>query len=577
MVLHNALVTGSLTLNGTDISNITGSSTYSASFASQLTSLNTYTGSNNTNISALHAFSSSILTYTASNDLTNATQSNRLSALEITTGSLNTASGSAITRLNTLETTTGSLNTFSGSAITRLNALETASGSAITRLNSIESNTGSYATTGSNTFIGTQTISGSIFGSGSLIINGCITSTGQIVAQTINVQQVTSSIVYSCGSNNFGTALNNSQTFTGSMFITGSNALFNVGCVGIGTTSPVQSLTVNGNVAVGGQQAFWLRDDDGFSSNASRRAWAITANYSSFGMLSFFVANATASNPLGATAALNITSGGSVGIGNSNPQAKLQVGGNIIVGSDTCYNLISGPSTGAAIQLGTNSSTFDRNLNLGFVTAGLSFGPILTINAQTGNVGIGNCTPDRRLYVTDTSVAQGTFLAYNQCSTFCGTVIEGITDRTCNSAFNLMNLKSSTTSMFIVKGDGNVGIGTGNPTPTSGKGLHIYSTSGHANLALESSTSGVKWEILSTTACNFSVYQGGGGGDRLIITNTGAATFACSVTATTLITTSPLAINLNYAGSVNDIQLGAGTPLRIVNQAYNAVLFYLNN
>ena len=159
MVLHNALVTGSLTLNGTDISNITGSSTYSASFASQLTSLNTYTGSNNTNISALHAFSSSILTYTASNDLTNATQSNRLSALEVTTGSLNTASGSAITRLNALETTTGSLNTASGSAITRLGSLETASGSAITRLNSIESNTGSYATTGSNTFVSTQYIS----------------------------------------------------------------------------------------------------------------------------------------------------------------------------------------------------------------------------------------------------------------------------------------------------------------------------------------------------------------------------------------------------------------------------------
>ena len=159
MVLHNALVTGSLTLNGTDISNITGSSTYSASFASQLTSLNTYTGSNNTNISALHAFSSSILTYTASNDLTNATQSNRLSTLEVTTGSLNTASGSAITRLNALETTTGSLNTASGSAITRLGSLETASGSAITRLNSIESNTGSYATTGSNTFVSTQYIS----------------------------------------------------------------------------------------------------------------------------------------------------------------------------------------------------------------------------------------------------------------------------------------------------------------------------------------------------------------------------------------------------------------------------------
>ena len=39
----------------------------------------------------------------------------------------------------------------------------------------------------------------------------------------------------------------------------------------------------------------------------------------------------------------------------------------------------------------------------------------------------------------------------------------------------------------------------------------------------------------------------------------------------------PTAIKLNYAGSVNDIQLGAGTPLRIVNQNYNSVLFYLDN
>jgi hypothetical protein len=45
----------------------------------------------------------------------------------------------------------------------------------------------------------------------------------------------------------------------------------------------------------------------------------------------------------------------------------------------------------------------------------------------------------------------------------------------------------------------------------------------------------------------------------------------------TLVTNTPLAINLNYAGSVNDIQLGAGTPLRIVNQAYSAVLFQVNN
>jgi hypothetical protein len=80
--------------------------------------------------------------------------------------------------------------------------------------------------------------------------------------------------------------------------------------VGIGTTAPTQKLTVNGNAAVGGQQAFWLRDDDGFSANAARRAWAITANYSTFGTFSICGASAVDSDPLAGTNFLEITSAG---------------------------------------------------------------------------------------------------------------------------------------------------------------------------------------------------------------------------------------------------------------------------
>ena len=79
------------------------------------------------------------------------------------------------------------------------------------------------------------------------------------------------------------------------------------GELGIGTTAPAQKLTVNGNAAVGGQQAFWLRDDDGFSANAARRAWAITANYSSFGTFSIYGASAVDSDPLAGTNFLEIT------------------------------------------------------------------------------------------------------------------------------------------------------------------------------------------------------------------------------------------------------------------------------
>jgi hypothetical protein len=91
-----------------------------------------------------------------------------------------------------------------------------------------------YATTGSNSFRATQSITGSL------------TVTGQIIAQTLNVQQVTSSIVYSSGSNVFGCDINSRQTFTGSFYQTGSIASFS-SCVGVGIT-PIDRLHVNGNI-----------------------------------------------------------------------------------------------------------------------------------------------------------------------------------------------------------------------------------------------------------------------------------------------------------------------------------------
>jgi len=58
-----------------------------------------------------------------------------------------------------------------------------------------------------------------------------ITSTGTIVAQTINVQQVTSSIVYSSGSNIFGNLSSDIQQMTGSLRITGSLNTIGNACV----------------------------------------------------------------------------------------------------------------------------------------------------------------------------------------------------------------------------------------------------------------------------------------------------------------------------------------------------------
>jgi hypothetical protein len=90
-----------------------------------------------------------------------------------------------------------------------------------------------FATTGSNSFRETQSITGSL------------TVTGQIIAQSINVQQVTSSIIYSSGSNVFGCDLNSRQTFTGSVLITGSLTI-----AGASSAASYSGTTIYGSTAV---------------------------------------------------------------------------------------------------------------------------------------------------------------------------------------------------------------------------------------------------------------------------------------------------------------------------------------
>ena len=80
---------------------------------------------------------------------------------------------------------------------------------------------------------------------GSLDIAGNLTTTGTITAQKLVVQQVTSSVVYSSGSNVFGNSLSNTQSMTGSVGITGSLSVNGVSTIGsvIGTTNYVPRFT----------------------------------------------------------------------------------------------------------------------------------------------------------------------------------------------------------------------------------------------------------------------------------------------------------------------------------------------
>jgi len=122
---------------------------------------------------------------------------------------------------------------------------------------SLESVSGSYAN--SSSFASDISSNSSSIGSlnaasSSYLLNttdtltGDLTVTGEVVAQTLHVQEVTSSIVYSSGSNIFGENVSDTQTFTGSLQVSGSTNYL-LGSVGIGTNAPSYPLEVNGGIA----------------------------------------------------------------------------------------------------------------------------------------------------------------------------------------------------------------------------------------------------------------------------------------------------------------------------------------
>lgn len=187
-----------------------------------------------------------------------------------------------------------------------------------------------------------QTFTGSVVMTGSLVVN----TTGPEL-------QV----------NNNGVTIGNLQadnhSITGSLRITGSNVIFNVGCVGIGTT-PIQQLTIVGGTTTSpgsftGNYAFGL-------ISGSSQAFAI-GNDSSFAYIQSFSSRPLYLNSQGNNVIL-AGAGANVGIGTITPTGtygKLSVAGGISILDDNNAKLEIGRySSGAPnsyIKIGTNSNS----------------------------------------------------------------------------------------------------------------------------------------------------------------------------------------------------------------------------
>jgi hypothetical protein len=226
---------------------------------------------------------------------------------------------------------------------------------------------------GSGTGLGLD-VSGSTTISGSLNVSGSITSTSTITAQTLVVQTITSSVLYSSGSNIFGNSLANTQQFTGSVGITGSLTLNNIA---VPTSASLASTylqlaggTLTGDLSI----AYTTANLRLFLNNTTAttgRSWYLN----SYSNMSF------RANQLGGSGGAFIFSGANVGIGTTIPGAKFEVLTSA-VGLANQPNIIGnfrGDTDGRSLIRVDNTST---SAGASALQAGISFVAYSNVSSQ---------------------------------------------------------------------------------------------------------------------------------------------------------------------------------------------------
>ena len=318
------------------------------------------------------------------------------------------------------------------------------------------------------------------------------------------------------------------------------------GNVGIGTDSPQALVDIAGshdgataewqNLAIGSDAAGWIDTNDGIGRidfygrhthgtggtlevGASIVALA-DANWNggagtAYGRLEFMTADGGAP-----TTRMTILDHGNVGIGVTAPVNKVQVDyspataiGSLTATAGTASTnwnrnaglLISGASVSNGLALGVSSTpnTFAAWLQSGHPdTAGQNVGTI-SLNPLGGNVGIGTASPSRKLSVAgalELTTADTTLNTANACirrgnsgemfldATGDVTVTIDTNDNNTDRLFNVR--KDTSTELFRIQEDGNVGISETSPaskctvtggdfeTTTASKGLILKTPDG---------------------------------------------------------------------------------------------------
>jgi hypothetical protein len=333
----------------------------------------------------------------------------------------------------------------------------------------------------SSIFSGSRFIGASFTGSFTGSLTGRLIGTASFASTASFINSGTTN-AFVQGGNSFGAAAligtNDNQNFAietnGSTKVTVDTS----GNVGIGTTAPGQKLDVIGRLRFRSDTSttpgFWLTDNAGTEDVFV--GLQSTTSTSAFGVYS------------AGSWRFTILNGGNVGIGVTSPAYKLQVVGNLAVGSNTAYTDIVLENSASIGGYNQTQVLYPRTFPGSGVAQHLTyFKNSGSPGAQTvhsvsidGNVGIGTTTPGANLQIgyqnSSTSEMLRLGVSYTGSPTQRGVItwhdstdVTGQIDTRYDGAKvnmhfgSLFNSGYNSTVRMTILGDGNVGIGTTTP------------------------------------------------------------------------------------------------------------------
>jgi hypothetical protein len=363
MIIHNPILTGSFTVNGTDVSSITSS-------AASLTSLNDYTASQN-NRNGTYA----------------TTGSNTFAGIQTVNSNL-VVTGSITAQTLVVQTITSSVDFVTGS----------------TRFGSVIGNT--------HVFTGSMSVSGSVGITGTLTLNSAANSIRS--GNELRFYRADNGIytqLYDGGSAN-GFVLDNRNGDGFSFQTAGTNQL-RISSTGAAIFS--SSVTASGGksqfVASGGASSGAGISLNTGLSGSDRRNWFVGTEENIAGDFVIKCSTAAGLNGIDGNTRFAILNNGNVGIATSDPKTKLQINDSGVgaytmltihnrqaraAGVGARINLLpnsdftAGVDTGAAISAVNSSGNVNNDTNLIFETSSTGTGSEKMRITSGGDVYIGN-------------------------------------------------------------------------------------------------------------------------------------------------------------------------------------------